>query len=190
MTDLQVKFEKIEAKLQPLESKRSASKRIMKEFDIPAGSVQSLSPCGHRSSTLSGKWRSSGEVRRGADDSISGFTLSDLSDAVLDSAFRKSSGSFIVKVFRPASTRSSSRTPARSGRRRDGSSSTPSSRRTSYLSARVARRRASSACSSSSFVAGELKEVEVGILHEGRATVATAALGPRNREDLEDREEH
>ena len=37
MTDLQVKLERIEAKLQPLEAKRSASKRITKEFDIPAG---------------------------------------------------------------------------------------------------------------------------------------------------------
>ena len=77
MTDLQVKFEKIEAKLQPLESKRSASKRIMKEFDIPAGSVQCRPLRTSLRSTLSGKWRSSGEVRRGADDSISGFTLSD-----------------------------------------------------------------------------------------------------------------
>ena len=102
MTDLQVKLEKIEAKLQPLEAKRSASKRITKEFDIPAGSVQSLSfSAAVAPGTLSGKWGSSGEVWRGADDSISGFTLSDPSDAVLDSAFRNSSGSFIVKVSSP-----------------------------------------------------------------------------------------
>ena len=102
MTYLQVKLEKIEAKLQPLEAKRSASKRITKEFDIPAGSVQSLSfSAAIAPGTLSGKWRSSGEVWHGADDSISGFTLSDPSDAVLDSAFRNSSGSFIVKVSSP-----------------------------------------------------------------------------------------
>jgi hypothetical protein len=91
LTDLQFKLEKADAK-------QSASKRIMKEFEIPAGSVQSLSFAAAAPGTLSGKWRSTGEGWRGADDSISGFTLSDPSDAVLDSEFRNSSGSFVVKV--------------------------------------------------------------------------------------------
>ena len=45
--------------------------------------------------TLSGKWRSSG---KGGNDALSGFTLTDPSDAVLDSSFKGSSGSFQVKV--------------------------------------------------------------------------------------------
>jgi hypothetical protein len=98
LTDLQYKLEKAEAKLEPFEAKRRASKRITKEFDLPAGSVQSLSfSAAVAPGTLSGKWRASGR----ADDSISGFTLSDPSDAVLDSAFRDSSGSFAVKVSSP-----------------------------------------------------------------------------------------
>jgi hypothetical protein len=90
LTDLQFKLEKAEGK-------QSSSKRIMKEFEIPAGSVQSLSFSAAAPGTLSGKWRSTGEGWR-ADDSISGFTLSDPSDAVLEQAFRDSSGSFVVKV--------------------------------------------------------------------------------------------
>ena len=45
--------------------------------------------------TLSGKWRSSG---KGGNDALSGFTLTDPSDAVLDSSFKGSSGRFEVKV--------------------------------------------------------------------------------------------
>ncbi len=45
--------------------------------------------------TLSGKWRSSG---KGGNNTLSGFTLTDPSDAVLDSSFKGSSGSFEVKV--------------------------------------------------------------------------------------------
>lgn len=71
--------------------------RINKEFDIAAGAVQSVSFEAPRvSGTLSGKWRSSGS---GGNDSLSGFTLTDPSDAVLDSSFkRSSSGTFKVKV--------------------------------------------------------------------------------------------
>jgi hypothetical protein len=71
--------------------------RINKEFDIPAGSVQSVSFDAPRvPGTLSGKWHSTG---KGGNDTLSGFTLTDPSDAVLDSSFkRSSSGSFQVKV--------------------------------------------------------------------------------------------
>ena len=70
--------------------------RINKEFDIAAGSVESVSfTAPGRPGTLSGKWRASG---KGGNNALSGFTLTDPSDAVLDSAFKGSSGSFQVKV--------------------------------------------------------------------------------------------
>jgi hypothetical protein len=71
--------------------------RINKEFDIAAGAVQSVTfEAPKVSGTLSGKWRSSG---KGGNDTLSGFTLTDPSDAVLDSSFKRSaSGSFKVKV--------------------------------------------------------------------------------------------
>ena len=70
--------------------------RINKEFDIAAGSVESVAfTAPGRPGTLSGKWRASG---KGGNDALSGFTLTDPSDAVLDSAFKGSSGSFQVKV--------------------------------------------------------------------------------------------
>jgi hypothetical protein len=71
--------------------------RINKEFDIAAGAVQSVSFEAPRvPGTLTGKWRSSG---KGGNDTLSGFTLTDPSDAVLDSSFKRaSSGSFQVKV--------------------------------------------------------------------------------------------
>jgi hypothetical protein len=71
--------------------------RINKEFDIAAGAVQSVSFEAPRvPGTLTGKWRSTG---KGGNDTLSGFTLTDPSDAVLDSSFkRSSSGSFQVKV--------------------------------------------------------------------------------------------
>ena len=70
--------------------------RISKEFDLAAGSVQSVSFAAPAvPGTLSGKWRSTG---KGGNNSLSGFTLTDPSDAVLDSAFKGSSGSFQVKV--------------------------------------------------------------------------------------------
>jgi hypothetical protein len=70
--------------------------RISKEFDIAAGSVESVSfTAPGRTGTLSGKWRASG---KGGNDALSGFTLTDPSDAVLDSAFKGASGSFQVKV--------------------------------------------------------------------------------------------
>ena len=70
--------------------------RINKEFDIAAGSVQSVSFDAPRvPGTLSGKWQSIG---KGGSDNLSGFTLTDPSDAVLDSSFKGSSGSFQVKV--------------------------------------------------------------------------------------------
>ena len=74
----------------------SASTRISKEFDLAAGSVESVSFAAPSvPGTLSGKWRSSG---KGGNDALSGFTLTDPSDAVLDSSFKGSSGRFEVKV--------------------------------------------------------------------------------------------
>jgi hypothetical protein len=73
-----------------------APTRISKEFEIAAGSVESVSfTAPGTPGTLSGKWRASG---KGGNDALSGFTLTDPSDAVLDSAFKGSSGSFQVKV--------------------------------------------------------------------------------------------
>jgi len=70
--------------------------RINKEFDIAAGSVESVSfTAPGRPGTLSGKWRASG---KSGNNALSGFTLTDPSDAVLDSAFKGSSGTFQVKV--------------------------------------------------------------------------------------------
>ena len=75
---------------------RLATTRINKEFDIAAGSVQSVSFATPAvPGTLSGKWRSTG---KGGNNTLSGFTLTDPSDAVLDSSFKGSSGSFQVKV--------------------------------------------------------------------------------------------
>jgi hypothetical protein len=75
---------------------KPATTRISKEFDLAAGSVQSVAFAAPAvPGTLSGKWRSTG---KGGNDSLSGFTLTDPSDAVLDSAFKGSSGSFQVKV--------------------------------------------------------------------------------------------
>ena len=75
---------------------QTAPTRINKEFDIAAGSVESVSfTAPGRPGTLSGKWQASG---KGGNDALSGFTLTDPSDAVLDSAFTGSSGSFQVKV--------------------------------------------------------------------------------------------
>jgi len=75
---------------------RLATTRITKEFDIAPGSVQSVSFDAPRvPGTLSGKWRASGKA---GSDTLSGFTLTDPSDAVLDSSFKGSSGSFQVKV--------------------------------------------------------------------------------------------
>jgi hypothetical protein len=74
----------------------AAPTRINKEFDLAGGSVETVSfTAPGRPGTLSGKWRASG---KGGNDALSGFTLTDPSDAVLDSAFKGSSGSFQVKV--------------------------------------------------------------------------------------------
>ena len=81
--------------LRPADAK-VASTRITKEFDLAAGSVESVSFTAPQvPGTLSGKWRASG---KGGNDALSGFTLTDPSDAVLDSSFKGSSGSFQVKV--------------------------------------------------------------------------------------------
>jgi hypothetical protein len=82
---------------EPPVAKQVTPTRITREFDIAAGAVQSVSFEAPRvPGTLSGKWRSSG---KGGNDTLSGFTLTDPSDAVLDSSFkRSSSGSFQVKV--------------------------------------------------------------------------------------------
>ncbi|HEY9467944.1 MAG TPA: hypothetical protein VIR54_32845 [Vicinamibacterales bacterium] len=81
----------------PQASHEQTATRINKEFDIAAGSVESVSfTAPGRPGTLSGKWHASG--KSGHDAALSGFTLTDPSDAVLDSAFKGSSGSFQVKV--------------------------------------------------------------------------------------------
>ena len=78
------------------ETRPTAPTRINKEFDLAAGSVETVSfTAPGQPGTLSGKWHASG---KGGNDAISGFTLTDPSDAVLDSAFKGSSGSFQVKV--------------------------------------------------------------------------------------------
>jgi hypothetical protein len=77
-------------------TKPAAPTRISREFDLAGGSVESVSFNAPRvPGTLSGKWKASG---KGGNDALSGFTLTDPSDAVLDSAFKGSSGSFQVKV--------------------------------------------------------------------------------------------
>jgi hypothetical protein len=95
---LKAKLEQVEAKLRSFEERQAASKRITREFDIAAGSVQTVSFSPKLAGTLAGKWRSDGKVWRGTDDTISAFTLSDPNDAVIDSSLRDSSGSFVVKV--------------------------------------------------------------------------------------------
>ena len=80
----------------PQATTQTVPTRINKEFDIAAGSVESVAfTAPGRPGTLSGKWRASG---KGGNNALSGFTLTDPSDAVLDSAFKGSSGSFQVKV--------------------------------------------------------------------------------------------
>jgi hypothetical protein len=75
---------------------QGTSTRITKEFDLAPGSVESVSFSAPQvPGTLSGKWKASG---KGGNDTLSGFTLTDPSDAVLDSSFKGSSGSFTVKV--------------------------------------------------------------------------------------------
>ncbi len=75
----------------------TTSTRISKEFDLAGGSVETIAfTAPGRPGTLSGKWHASG--KGGSDAKLSGFTLTDPSDAVLDSAFKGSSGSFQVKV--------------------------------------------------------------------------------------------
>jgi hypothetical protein len=72
-----------------------APTRITREFDLAAGSVETVSFSAPQvPGTLSGKWKASGK----GGDALSGFTLTDPSDAVLDSSFTGSSGSFTVKV--------------------------------------------------------------------------------------------
>jgi outer membrane murein-binding lipoprotein Lpp len=96
---LKAKLEQAETKLRTFETRQAASARITREFDIAAGSVQRVSFSPKLApGTLSGKWRSTGRVWRGKDDTISAFTLSDPNDAVIDSSLRDSSGSFVVKV--------------------------------------------------------------------------------------------
>jgi hypothetical protein len=75
---------------------KSAPTRITREFDLAGGSVESVSFTAPQvPGTLSGKWRASG---KGGNNALSGFTLTDPSDAVLDSSFKGASGSFQVKV--------------------------------------------------------------------------------------------
>jgi hypothetical protein len=79
-----------------LDTTQAAPTRIIKEFELAPGSVETVSFTAPRvPGTLSGKWRAKG---KSGNDSLSGFTLTDPSDAVLDSAFKGSSGSFEVKV--------------------------------------------------------------------------------------------
>jgi hypothetical protein len=79
-----------------VEAKTAAPTKISKEFDLAPGSVETISfSAPGVPGTLSGKWKASG---KGGNDALSGFTLTDPSDAVLDSSFKGSSGSFQVKV--------------------------------------------------------------------------------------------
>jgi hypothetical protein len=81
----------------PQASQKPTPMRIVKEFELAGGSVETVSfTAPGRPGTLSGKWRASGKGGNAA--ALSGFTLTDPSDAVLDSAFKGSSGSFEVKV--------------------------------------------------------------------------------------------
>jgi hypothetical protein len=76
---------------------QAAPTRITREFELAGGSVETVSfSAPNVPGTLSGKWRASG---RNGNDALSGFTLTDPSDAVLDSSFKGSSGSFKVKVY-------------------------------------------------------------------------------------------
>ena len=85
---------RVEGDVRPWET--LATTQISKEFDLAPGSVQTVSFTVPRvPGTLSGQWRASG---KGGNDTLSGFTLTDPSDAVLDSSFKGSSGSFNVKV--------------------------------------------------------------------------------------------
>ena len=85
------------AKAPQASNNQTTPTRINKEFDIAGGSVESVAfTAPGRPGTLSGKWHASG--KGGHDAALSGFTLTDPSDAVLDSAFKGSSGSFQVKV--------------------------------------------------------------------------------------------
>ena len=75
---------------------KAIATHINKEFDLAGGSVETVSFAAPKvPGTLSGKWRSSGKA---GNDSLSGFTLTDPSDAVLNSSFKGSSGTFKVKV--------------------------------------------------------------------------------------------
>jgi hypothetical protein len=95
---------------------RFATTRISEEFEIAAGSVQSVSFAAPAiPGTLSGKWQSRGN---GGSDTLSGFTLTDPSDALLDSSFKGSSRSFEVKVSAAGSTHSSSRRRVKQTQRR------------------------------------------------------------------------
>lgn len=80
----------------PLIEAKPVATRINKAFDLAGGSVETVSFAAPKvPGTLSGKWRSSGKA---GNDSLSGFTLTDPSDAVLNSSFKGSSGTFKVKV--------------------------------------------------------------------------------------------
>ena len=77
-------------------SKAVAPPKISRDFNIAGGSVQTVSFAAPAvPGTLTGKWRATGSA---GNDTLSGFTLTDPSDAVLDSSFKGSSGSFNVKV--------------------------------------------------------------------------------------------
>ena len=81
---------------EPAPSKTMAPTKINREFNIAGGAVQTVSFAAPAvPGTLTGKWRATGSA---GNDTLSGFTLTDPSDAVLDSSFKGSSGSFNVKV--------------------------------------------------------------------------------------------
>jgi hypothetical protein len=90
-----------QARLSQFENKQAAATRINQELVVAAGSTQSyvFSPT-VVPGTLSGTWRSSGRGYGGADDTISGFRLTDPKDAVLESSPTGplSTGRFFVKV--------------------------------------------------------------------------------------------
>jgi hypothetical protein len=79
-----------------LAAKKAAPMRISKQFELAAGSVETIAfSVPGVPGTLSGEWKATG---KSGNNTLSGYTLTDPSDAVLDSSFKGSSGRFQVKL--------------------------------------------------------------------------------------------
>jgi hypothetical protein len=89
----------LQTRLRPFEERQRAVVHIKQELVASANTVQryTFAPAAVPG-TLSGTWRSSGRGFDGADDTISGFRLTDPSDGVLYTSDRATSGTFLVKV--------------------------------------------------------------------------------------------